>query len=85
MLVLFSLYTMQMHGTFWYMSDGTIEKSLKIGVWPATRDKLDHIAAAKRWTLATTVDVLADEFLAKHDIATTEQSSAHGGEDSVES
>ncbi len=60
------------------MSEAT-EKSLKIGVWPATRDKLDCIATAKRWTLATTVDVLADEFIEKHDI-TTPDLSTHGSD-----
>ena len=63
------------------MSDETTEKSLKIGVWPKTRDKLDHIVAEKLWTLATTVDVLADEFIEKYGIPTPKDSSgSHGGD-----
>lgn len=62
------------------MSNEAIEKSLKIGVWPNTRDKLDTIAAFKRWTLAVTVDALADEFLEKHDIAVPKDSTPHGGD-----
>ncbi len=68
MLVLFVLYTTKECGTFRYMESPTI-KSLKIGVWPATRDKLDSIAAAKLWTLAVTVDVLADEFIESHGLS----------------
>ena len=35
-----------------------------LNVRDETKSKLDGIAARKRWTLAETVDALADEFIA---------------------
>lgn len=39
-----------------------------IGCWETTKAKLDRIAESRRWTLITTVDVLADEFAARNGI-----------------
>lgn len=40
-----------------------------IRIRPTTREKLNRISLARRWTLAETVDVLADEYLRRNRVA----------------
>ena len=58
---------------------GNDDTNLLIRLRPKTRAKFDCIAKSRRWTLSETADAIADEFMVKHDITGSDESTGTQG------